>query len=175
MVHGGAGTVGRYAIQMARLKGARVLTTVSSEEKARHAGADGWVNYRDGNAAAQLRQLNGGADFDLIVDVDFGQNQAVNLELIAESGCISTFASVGDMEPVLQFYPFMFKNVTLKMLIAYLIPASARRQGEAEISDWLRQGKLSHAVVDSGNLTDVAAAHDLVASGNKLGTVVLNV
>ena len=79
------------------------------------------------------------------------------------------------MEPVLQFYPFMFKNVTLKMLIAYLIPASARRQGEAEISDWLRQGKLSHAVVDSGNLTDIAAAHDLVASGNKLGTVVLNV
>ena len=58
LVAGGAGAVGHAAIELARWAGARVITTVSGEEKAelaRAAGADVVVNYREDGAAEQIR------------------------------------------------------------------------------------------------------------------------
>ncbi len=174
-VTGGAGTVGRYACQMAALGGAKVITSVSSQEKAAHAGVDDWINYKTDDAAARIMEMTGGEGVDLIVDVDFGANQETTLAVIKESGVISSYASAADMTPRLQFYGFMFKNVTLRMLIAYLIPDHARRRGEADIARWLSEGSLTHAVVPGGRLEDMATAHDLVAAGKKLGTVVVSI
>jgi NADPH2:quinone reductase len=42
------------------------------------------------------------------------------------------------------------------------------------VTEWLEAGALTHAVVPGGGLADCAAAHDLVARGDKLGTVVLD-
>ena len=120
-------------------------------------------------------ELTNGKGVDLIVDVDFGANQDQNLSVIKEGGVISAYASVSDMTPTLQFYGFMFKNVTLRMLIAYLIPDDARRKGEADIYRWLENGDLTHAIVDGGNLEQLANAHNMVAAGQKLGTVVVSV
>ena len=175
LVTGGAGTVGRYAIQMARLAGARVLTTVSSEAKARHSTAENWINYRGDDVEAQIMDLTDGQGVDRIVDVDFGVNQATSLAVIKEGGTISAYASAGDMAPTLQFYPFMFRNVTLRMLIAYLISAEDHQRGEAAITAWLEAGELSHAVVPGGGLKDMARAHKLVEDGDKLGTVVVSI
>ncbi len=175
LVTGGAGTVARYACQMAALAGARVITTVSSPEKAAHSGAAEWVNYRETSVAAAVMEMTGGAGVDRIVEVDFGANQADALALIRPGGVIASYASASVMAPELQFYPFMFRNVTLRMLIAYLIPDEARRMGEAAIAAWLEAGALSHAVVPGGGLAGAAAAHDRVAAGDKLGTVVLSV
>ena len=58
LVAGGAGAVGHAAIELAQWAGARVIATVSGEEKAalaRAAGADAVVNYRDDDAAEQIR------------------------------------------------------------------------------------------------------------------------
>lgn len=174
LVTGGAGTVGRYAIQMARLAGARVITTVSSKAKADHAGADDWINYREVDVADALRDLTGGAGIDRIVDVDFAANQSTALASLRQGGVMAAYASASEMKPMLDFYGFMFRNITLRMLIAYLIPDEDRRRGEAAIGAWLEAGSLTHAVVDGGNLDDIAAAHDRVAAGDKLGSVVLS-
>ena len=175
LVTGGAGTVGRYACQMAALAGAQVITTVSSEEKGRHSTAETWVNYRESDVVEAVRDLTAGAGVDRIVEVDFGVNQSAALELIKPGGVIAAYASAGDMTPVLSFYPFMFKNVTLRMLIAYLIPPDIHRIGECQLNAWLSGDALSHAVVPSGGLADAALAHGRVAEGDKLGTVVLTV
>ena len=175
LVTGGAGTVGRYAVQMAQLSGARVIATVSSDEKAAHSTASEWVNYRRDNVVDAVRQMTGGAGVDLIVDVDFGANQAASVELIREGGTIASYASAAAMTPTLSFYPLMFKNVTLRMLIVYLVPDAVRRRGEAALDRWFESGALRHAVVPGGGLADCAAAHDLVSSGGKLGSVVLDV
>lgn len=175
LVTGGAGTVGRYACQMARLGGARVITTVSSAAKADHSTAEEWVNYKTGDVTAEVMELTGGAGVDRIVDVDFGANQAASLALIKEAGGIAAYASAADMAPTLQFYPFMFKNVTLHMLIVYCLDPAMRRRGEAQMTKWLEDGALSHAAVPSGALADAAAGHDKVMAGEKLGTVVLAV
>lgn len=173
LVTGGAGTVGRYACQMAALGGARVITTVSSEEKARHAGVADWINYREADVAGAVMEMTGGAGVDRIVEVDFGANQAASLAVLKPGGVIAAYASAAVMEPTLQFYPFMFQNVTLRMLIVYQLWGAIRRQAEAAITAWLEAGALSHAVVPGGGLEDAAAAHDMVAAGEKLGTVVL--
>ncbi|WP_413720170.1 NADPH:quinone reductase [Silicimonas sp. MF1-12-2] len=175
LVTGGAGTVGRYACQMARLAGSRVITTVSSAEKARHSTAEEWVNYRDTDVAGAVMEMTDGAGVDRIVEVDFGMNQAASLALIRPGGVIASYASAGVMEPKLFFYPFMFKDVTLRMLIVYQIAPETQARGAAVLGHWLESGALSHAVVSGGGLADAAAAHDRVMAGEKMGTVVLSV
>jgi len=175
LVTGGAGTVGRYACQMARLSGARVITTVSSKEKAAHSGAETWVNYREADVVDAVMDLTDGAGVDRIVEVDFAANQDASLALLKPGGTIAAYASASDMAPVLQFYPFMFRNIRLHMLIVYQLAGAARRMGEAQLTKWLEAGALSHAVVPGGGLAECAAAHDRVTSGDKLGTVVLDI
>lgn len=175
LVTGGAGTVGRYAVQMARLAGARVIATVSSVEKARHSTAEDWVNYRETDVAEAVMEMTGGAGVDRIVEVDFGANQAASLALIRPGGVIAAYASAARMEPELAFYPFMFRDVTLRMLIVYQIGLAEQARGAAALNAWLEAGALAHAVVPGGGLADAAAAHDRVMAGDKLGTVVLTV
>lgn len=175
LVTGGAGTVGRYAVQMARAAGARVIATASSAQKGAHSTAQDWVNYRQRDVVDAVMEMTGGAGVDRIVDVDFGANQATSLALIKPGGTIAAYASAARMVPELSFYPFMFKNVRLHMLIVYQLAGALRRAGERQLTDWLEAGALHHAVVPGGGLADCAAAHDLVASGDKLGTVVLEV
>lgn len=175
LVTGGAGSVGRYAVQMARAAGARVITTVSSAAKAAHSTAEEWVNYRDTDVAAAVLEMTGGDGVDRIIEVDFAANQAASLALLKPGGTIASYASASDMTPELAFYPFMFKNLRLHMLIVYQLEGAMRRAGEAQLTDWLEAGVLRHAVVAGGGLADCAAAHDLVAAGEKLGTVVLEI
>jgi NADPH2:quinone reductase len=80
LVAGGAGAVGHYAIELAKHAGARVVTTVSSEEKAelaRAAGADLVVNYREDGAIDRVREF---ADrVDRVVEVALGANLELDL------------------------------------------------------------------------------------------------
>jgi len=174
LVTGGAGTVGRYAIQMARLAGAEVITTVSSPEKAAHAGpADHVINYREADVAAQVMEITGGRGVERIVEVDFGANLAVTEKIIAARGTIAAYASAADMAPSIPFYPLMFKNTRLWMLIVYMLDPAMRRRGEAQLTEWLEAGALSHAVAMTFPLAECAAAHRAVEAGEKLGSVVV--
>ncbi|WJY21682.1 NADPH:quinone reductase [Fontisubflavum oceani] len=175
LVTGGAGTVGRYACQMAALAGARVITTVSSAEKGAHSTAETWINYRTDDVAGAVMDLTYGLGVDRIVEVDFAANQATSLALVKPGGVIASYASASEQMPRLEFYPFMFKNVKLHMLICYQMALADHRRGEAQLTDWLEAGALSHAVVPGGRLADCAAAHELVEAGQKLGTVVVDI
>jgi len=176
LVTGGAGTVGRYAIQMARLGGAEVITTVSGSAKAAHAGrADHVINYCEADVADAVLEITDGRGVDRIVEVEFGGNLAATERMIAERGTIAAYASAAAMHPVLPFYPLMFKNVRLHMLIVYLLDDARRRQGEAQLTAWLEADALSHAVAETHPLSDTPAAHQAVEAGKKLGTVVVEI
>lgn len=174
LVTGGAGTVGRYAIQMARLGGAEVITTVSGTAKAAHAGpADHVINYREEDTAARVLDITGGRGVDRIVEVEFGGNLDATVQMIAEGGTIAAYASAAEMMPALPFYPLMFKHVRLHMLLVYLLDPATRRRGEAQLTEWLAAGQLSHAVAETHPLAETAAAHRAVEAGGKLGSVVV--
>ncbi|HSF95426.1 MAG TPA: NADPH:quinone reductase [Thermohalobaculum sp.] len=176
LVTGGAGTVGRYAVQMARLAGARVITTVSGPEKAAHAGpADHVINYREEDVAERVLEITGGGGVERIVEVDFGANIPVTEKVIAERGTIAAYASAAAMTPAIPFYPLMFRNTRLWMLIVYLLDPQMRRRGEAQLTEWLERGALTHAVASRFPLAETAAAHRAVEAGQKLGSVVVEI
>ena len=100
LVTGAVGGVGQYVVQLAKWGGATVIATVSSAEKAelaRSIGADHVVNYRDEDVAARVQAITGGAGVDRIVEVAFGANLAVSLQVLKTNGVIATYSS--DAEP----------------------------------------------------------------------------
>lgn len=178
LVTGGAGAVGHYAIQLARWGGARVITTVSGPEKARAAeaaGAHAVINYRDGDVAAAILAANQGKPVDRVVEVEFGGNLPITSAVIGEGGVIAAYGSMADAEPKLPFYPFMFRHVTLRMLIVYLLSARERANVIARLAAALEEGALTHAIAATFDLADSAKAHEAVQSGQLIGNAVITI
>ncbi|MCP5085553.1 MAG: NADPH:quinone reductase, partial [Rhodobacteraceae bacterium] len=176
LVTGGAGTVSRYAIQMAKLGGAEVVTTVSSQAKgnyAKAAGADHVVNYKTDDVAEQVLDLTGGID--RIIELEFGANLPVSEAVIKPNGVIAAYGSAGDMAPTLPFYPLMFKGVTLRMILVYILSKQARAETIAGLSRLLEQGVLTHSVAATFPLEDAVKAHEAVEAADKMGSVVVTI
>ncbi len=177
LVTGGAGAVGNYAVQFARLGGAQVIATVSGEAKAvlaRKAGAAHALNYRNENTAQRVMELTDGHGVDRVVDVDFGGNLATTMDVIKPNGVVSTYASEGDHNPALPFYQCLYKNMSVHFEIVFLMPEDNKRQAVADISGWLDQGALKHQPGESFALGDIVAAHQAVEAGAN-GKVMLNI
>jgi NADPH2:quinone reductase len=178
LVTGGAGAVGHYAVQLAKWAGARVIATVSSREKgvlAAEAGADHLVNYRTADAAAEILELTGGAGVDRIVDVDFGANLAVSLKAIKTNGTIAAYASMGDPEPKLPFYALMAKNVTLRPVLIYTMPARAKDEAARDVGRLVEAGRLIHQIGARFPLERIVEAHQAQESGKITGNIVVDV
>ncbi|NNL17924.1 MAG: NADPH:quinone reductase [Boseongicola sp.] len=178
LVTGGAGTVGSMAIQMAKRGGAQVITTVSGEEKARHAremGADHVVNYRDKDAIDQILSAAGRGGVHRVVEVEFGGNLSVTQAVLAEGGTVATYGSMASPEPSFPFYPLMFMNLNLRMVFAYTIPEAAHRAAEADIAKWLAEGSLRGVFSEAFELVDISSAHESVEAGERIGVTLLRV
>lgn len=178
LVAGGAGAVGHYAVQLAKWAGARVIATVSSPEKAAAAsaaGADHTVNYRSADPVAQILEATGGAGVDRIVDVDFGGNLAVSLKVLKVNGTIATYASMGDPEPKLPFYPLMAKNATIRPVLLYTMPDRARDEAVSEIVRLVEAGRLLHQIGARFPLERIVEAHQAQESGKVTGNIVVEV
>lgn len=177
LVAGGAGAVGHYAVQCARLLGARqVIATVSSEAKARlalDAGADLAVDYRREDAAVRIREATAGAGVDRIIEVDIAANSALDLQVLKQGGDVVVYGS-GAGEFKLPFFPLIVQNVRLRFFIVYELDAAARGQAEAHLTAWLRRGALAHNVARRVPLAEIVQAHELVESGQAMGNVVVD-
>lgn len=168
LVTGGAGAVGRYAIQFAKLGGAQVISTVSNDEKAelaRSAGADHVVNYRDEDVASRVKDLTADRGVDRIVEVEFGGNLATGLAVLKPGSVIAAYASQAVPEPVIPFYALMYQSVVVRHVLTFQVAPELERQAVASISEWLRQGKLSHHLGARFPLQETAAAHEAVENG----------
>ena len=178
LITGGAGAVGHYAIQFARLGGAKVITTVSSDTKARHAataGPDAIVNYRQGDTAEQILAANAGRGVDRIVEVEFGGNLPVTEKVLAAGGAIAAYGSMMVPEPALPFYSMMFRSIRLQTFLIYLLAGDARQRLTYALSELLANETLAHPIAAQYALEDTAVAHEAVESGKMLGNVVINI
>jgi NADPH2:quinone reductase len=177
LVTGGAGAVGNYAIQWARRFGARVITTVSSPEKAVHAvaaGADATVNYRNEDVVARARDFTAGKGVQHVVEVDFGGNLAVTLQIVAPNGSIAYYASRGNVAPVLSAPEVMRRNLTIHGVLLNGAPHAARRRAQSDIVQWLREGGMYHTISAVYPLARTADAHAAVEYAPKHGTVIVD-
>lgn len=176
LVAGGAGAVGHYAVQMAKLLGAaQVIATVSSDAKAAHAtaaGADAVIDYRREDVAARVRDLTGGHGADRVVEVDLAANAALLPQVVARDGLCVCYGS-GRPEVALPFFPMIMSGAAVRFFIVYELSPAARAEAEAQLTRWMEEGRLRHAIGQVLPLEDCAAAHELVERGGVIGNVVL--
>jgi len=177
LVQGGAGSVGHYAVQMAKLKGASVIATVSSPEKAKRAteaGADAVVNYKSEDLAAKVKELTASRGVERVIEVDLAANIAKLPALVADYGMIVVYGS-GAREVPVGFGPSILGNLGYRFFIVYNQPPELRRQAIAELDQWLTAGQLAHPIGARFPLAEIAAAHEAVESGRVNGHVLVTI
>ena len=175
---GGGGVVANYAIQLAKWGGAKVITSISSDEKAgyaKKAGADHIVNYRQQNVVEEILRITNQLGVDRIVEVDFGANLATNSQILKAGGISVMYAYIGQPELPIPIMSLMVKNITLKFTLVYSIQVEERVEVLAGIKRWLAETSVIFNIARQFELKDIVLAHELVESGNKVGHVVLTI
>ena len=176
LVTGGAGRVGHYAIQWAAGSGARVIATASNDADAascRAAGAVTIVNHREAGWGKAVLEANGGEPVDRVVDVEFGANLEEVMQCIRVSGVIATYSSTVVPEPRLPFFQMMYRDLTVRTVIVYAMPESAKQAAIAAINEALEAGALQHRIAAQVPLEKIADAHEMIEGGEVRGCVVV--
>jgi NADPH:quinone reductase len=178
LVAGGAGAVGHYAIQMARLGGAKqILTTVSSTEKAaiaKSAGADVAINYKTEDVLARVKELTGGRGVDRVIEVDIAGNMNLDHQMVCPDGDIVVYGS-NAADIAVPFFPMIVKNIGMKFFIVYNLSPQDRTREIRDVTEMLEKGVLTHNIAARLPLDKIADAHVLVEQGKVIGNVVVSV
>ncbi|MDA4846156.1 NADPH:quinone reductase [Hoeflea poritis] len=178
LVTGAAGAVGHFAAQFAHAGGARVIATVSSEEKAAHVravGVDDILFRHDEDIAARVMEMTGNDGVDRIVEVDFGANLGITRQIIRPHSVIAAYSSTAEPNPVLPYYDFAFRGATLRFIQGFLLTPRILEAAVAFIARLAGDGQLTVALARQLPLERIAEAHELVESGNAIGNVVLEI
>jgi len=172
LVAGGAGAVGHFAIELGVRAGARVIATASGPEKAelsRKAGAAHVINYRDADAAGQIRAAAGQTD--RIIEVALGANLGLDLAVAKPGSTIVTYAAEST-DPVLPVRACMTANLVLRFILLYGVPIEALDRAAADITAAVADGALTELPVHKFGLQDIVAAHEACEAG-PLGKVLV--
>lgn len=179
LIHGGAGGVGHVAIQLARLAGARVATTVSGPEKAEFVhglGAEYAIDYQQEDLAGAIADWTGGRGVDVCFDT-------VGPEIFARS--IEVMAVYGDLVTILDPGAVSLKEarnrnlrISLELMLTPQLkhmPEALAHQGEIlrRCGELFDAGELRIAVADTYPLAAAGDAHRRLEAGGMQGKLVL--
>lgn len=181
LIHAGAGGVGHVAIQLAKLKGARVITTVSSEQKAEFAkalGADEVIYYTKGGFTDAVNGLTGGKGADLVFDTVGAEVFKQSIQATAHFGRLVTLLDPGE----LNLAEARIRNLLIGfelMLTPMLRDLPEARDKHVEIlnqcAQWLEKGQLKTHIGKQLSLAEAAKAHELIETGHSIGKIVLTI
>jgi NADPH:quinone reductase len=175
MIAGGAGAVAHYAIQFAKARGATVITTVSSDEKAkiaRTAGADYAINYQHEDVGARVMEIVGEEGVDAVIELDFAANAKLLPDVLRPGGTVVVYGTGAGVAEVPSFF-FLVNAITLKFIFVYELTREERAAALAEIARLLERNRLVHNVALTLPLDDIVAAHEAVERGKAVGNVVV--
>ena len=181
-IHAGAGGVGHIAIQLAKLAGCEVATTISSSEKAdlvKQLGADLVINYKEQDVSETLLNWTDGQGVDVAFDTVGGD---------AFNQLVSATCIYGDIVTILQvptdadWKSIRLRNLRISqelMLTPMLlnIPEAAEHHGDIldQCTQFFDQQKLSIFVSDTLPLEQAAEAHRMIENGLVAGKLVLEI
>lgn len=178
LVAGGAGSVGCYAIQFAKLGGAKqILSTVSSPEKAalaQSAGADILLNYKTEDINARVQEATDGQGVDRIIEVDFAGNIGIDLQILKSDADIIVYGSNAAEIPV-PFFPMVFKNVRVRFFIVYNLSPGTRKRSIKDLTAMVESRSLTHNIATRLPIERIADAHELVEKAQLIGKVLLSI
>jgi NADPH:quinone reductase len=176
LVAGGAGAVGHYAIQFAKARGAVVITTVSSAEKARiaeDAGADHVIDYKAENVGERVMELTDKAGVDAIVELDLSANAKLIPGVLRPRGTVVIYGTGGEATLPAQW--LLVNAVALKFIFVYELTAEERQAAIDRITRMLMEKRLANNVAATLPLSDIVVAHETVEQGKVAGNVVVRI
>ncbi len=179
LVHAAAGGVGLLLIQVAKRRGARVLGTVSTEEKARlarDAGADEVILYSRVDFGAEVKRLTSGAGVHVVYDSVGLTTFEKSLDCLRPRGCLALFGQSSGPVPPFDLGKLAAKGslfVTRPTLIHYMSDRRELLDRANELFDWIASGQLKLRIDKSFALAEVAEAHRLLEGRKTAGKVIL--
>jgi NADPH:quinone reductase len=180
LIHAGAGGVGHVAIQLAKLKGAMVATTVRSPDKAsfvRQLGADEVINTQQTDFVQAILNWTNGEGVDLLFDTIGGEIFSQSFPTVRVYGDIVTILEP-DANTVWKVARNRNLRISLELMLTPMLQAIVEVQqyhGEIleQCASWMDRGELKIHVNHEFPLQDAAKAHQLLESGSMIGKIVL--
>lgn len=182
LVHGGAGGIGSFAIQLASALGARVFTTAGSEEKrefCRSLGADVVIDYRAEDFVEVVKADTDDAGVDVILDNMGGAYLGRNVAALATEGRLVVIGLQGGTTGELDLNALLRKRGAIIASTLRARPAVEKAAICASVVEhvWplVADGKVRPVVHGRFALDDVRRAHELMESGAHTGKILLTV
>jgi NADPH:quinone reductase len=178
LVTGGAGRVGHYVIQLAKYAGANVIATASNPEAEANcyaAGADAVCPHQGDELIDTVAEMTDGLGVERIVDSEFGGNLPVLLDVARIGATIATYASMQVPEPTIPFRRMMFMDLTIRMVLVYAMPESAKEDAMYDITNFLERGLLQHRIAHRIALDKIVNAHELIEKADFYGMVLVDI
>jgi NADPH2:quinone reductase len=182
LVHGGTSGIGVTAIQIAKALGARVITTVGSDEKcaaARALGADVAINYRTQDFSDVVRQETGKRGVDVILDMVGGDYIEKNIRALADDGRLVNIAYQKGSTATVDFMRVMLKRLTITGSTLRIrsndVKAGIARALESKVMPLVASGQIKIPIDSTYPLARAAEAHARMESSAHIGKIVLTV
>ncbi len=175
LISGGAGSVSQYAIQFAKARGATVITTISSEDKARiarEAGAGHCIDYKREDVGARTMEITGGRGVDAIIEMDLTANAKLIPVTLRPKGSVIIYGTQPEATIPATFC--LQNSIRLQFFLVYQLEADERSRAIAAINGMLEDGKLINRVGPVFPLEEIALAHEAVERGT-VGNVIVRV
>jgi NADPH2:quinone reductase len=179
LVHAAAGGVGLLLCQMAKMRGARVIGTVSTQEKAklaREAGADETINYATQDFEAEVKRLTDGKGVQVVYDAVGKTTWDKSLNSLAPRGLIALYGQssgpIGQIDPqILNTKGSLF--LTRPSLNHHIASREELQSRASEVLGWIASGKLRMRMEFEFPLKDAAEAHRALEGRRTTGKVLL--
>ena len=180
LVHGGAGGIGSFAIQLASQLGARVMTTAGTPEKrelCRSLGAEVAIDYHDEDFVEVVKEHTGGAGADVILDNMGAAYLRRNVAALATEGRLVVIGLQGGAVGELDLNALMRKRGAILATTLRARPMEEKAAICASVVEhvWplVAEGKVREIVETIVPLDDVRRAHELMESGSHSGKILL--
>lgn len=178
LIHAAAGGTGRLMVQMAKIRGAEVVATAGSDEKAelaRSAGADHVINYSTTDLVEGVEAAVGRDAIDVVYDGVGAATFDAGLALLRPRGTMVTFGNASGPVPAVTPLTLMPKSLflTRPKLGDYIVTTEARDDRWNEIAGWVRDGRLEVRVGHTFPLAAAGDAHRALESRATTGKILL--
>jgi NADPH2:quinone reductase len=180
LIHGASGGIGIMAMQLANLKGAKVIATAGSDDKCNACeklGASSAINYRNEDFVAAVKALTNDQGANVILDIVGGPYIEKNIAACADDGTIVSIGFLQGSIAEVNFMPVMLRRLTLTGSTLRPRPiefkAAIARQLVSEVWPLIEQGKLNPSVSVTLPLGDAAKAHQMMEANEHIGKIIL--
>ena len=182
LIHGGASGIGTTAIQLASSFGAKVFTTVGSEEKCnkmKELGAELAINYNRDDFEKIINEYTNNKGINIILDIIGASYFNKNLNILSKNGKLLIIAFQGGYEDKLNLLPILKKWLTVTG--STLRPRSVEEKGlianqlYEKVWPLIEKKVVLPQIYGSYKLKDANKAHTLVESSQHIGKIVLTI